>query len=123
MVEIADGSAVCNINDLTGNFLKIIVTRRRKSEGTLILKVGNPSPPYWYTGFRVKMCCFQEIQIFNNIFGPRNIIQNCQKRQIVTTCNILIQYHIVIIFYNRIRGPPPSLKSPLPSAISRWPAG
>ena len=35
-VKIMDGSAACNINDLTGDVLRITVTRRRKSEGTLI---------------------------------------------------------------------------------------
>ena len=45
-VKITDGSAVCNINDLTGDVLRITVTRRRKSEGSLIFfaEVSNPSP-------------------------------------------------------------------------------
>ena len=43
-VKTTDGSAVCNINDLTGDILRINVSRRRKSEGTLILKERNPSP-------------------------------------------------------------------------------
>ena len=38
VIKITDGSAVCNINDLTGDILRITVTRRRKSEGTLLLK-------------------------------------------------------------------------------------
>ena len=47
-VKITDGSAVCNINDLTGDVLRITVTRRRKSEGSLIFfaEESNPMIPY-----------------------------------------------------------------------------
>ena len=43
VLKVTDGTALCNINDLTGDILTINVTRRRKSEGALIVKGRNLS--------------------------------------------------------------------------------
>ena len=43
VLKVTDGTALCNINDLTGDIITINVTRRRKSEGALIVKGRNLS--------------------------------------------------------------------------------
>ena len=62
VLKVTDGTAMCNINDLTGDILTINVTRRRKSEGALIVKGRNLS----------KIKCMRLIDIRTNYFRTRS---------------------------------------------------